>query len=60
MVTLRAYQAAAEQDGVLRDALGHAVGEDYIDYFCGVKKREWQTYHETVTDWERDHYLSLV
>ena len=49
-----------EQDEVLREALGHAESEDYIDYFAGVKKREWQTYHEQVTSWERDHYLSLV
>ena len=49
-----------EQDDVLRAALGKAVGEDYIDYYAGVKKREWQAYHEHVTDWEREHYLSLV
>jgi len=49
-----------EKDDVLRKALGRAIDEDYIDYYAGVKKREWQTYHEHVTDWERDHYLSLV
>jgi glutamine synthetase len=49
-----------EQDEVLRQALGKAVGEDYIDYYCAVKRREWQSYHEHVTEWERDHYLSLV
>jgi glutamine synthetase len=49
-----------EQDDVLRKALGKAAGEDYIDYYAGVKKREWQSYHEHVTDWERDHYLTLV
>ncbi len=49
-----------ERDEVIRDALGRGVGEDYVDYYAGVKKREWQSYHETVTDWERDHYLSLV
>jgi glutamine synthetase len=49
-----------EQDEVLREALGKAVGEDYIDYFAAVKKREWQSYHERVTTWEHDHYLSLV
>jgi len=49
-----------ERDEVLREALGKGVGEDYIDYYCDVKKREWQSYHEHVTEWERDHYLSLV
>jgi len=49
-----------ERDEVLREALGAGVGEDYVDYYCGVKKREWQSYHETVTDWERERYLSLV
>jgi glutamine synthetase len=49
-----------ERDDVLREALGKGVGEDYIDYYAGVKKREWQGYHEHVTQWERDHYLSLV
>jgi glutamine synthetase len=49
-----------EKDDVLREALGKAVGEDYIDYYAGVKKREWQSYHEHVTEWERDRYLSHV
>ena len=49
-----------EQDEVLREALGKGVGEAYVDYYAGVKKREWQSYHEHVTAWERDHYLSLV
>jgi glutamine synthetase len=49
-----------EQDKVLRKALGKGVGEDYVDYYAGVKKKEWQTYHEQVTRWERDRYLTLV
>jgi glutamine synthetase len=49
-----------EQDEALREALGRTATEDYIDYYAGVKKREWQSYHEHVTEWERDHYLSLV
>ena len=49
-----------EQDEALREALGRTVTEDYIDYYAGVKRREWQSYHEHVTEWERDHYLSLV
>jgi glutamine synthetase len=49
-----------EKDEVIREALGRAINEDYIDYYAGVKRREWQSYHETVTDWEREKYLSLV
>jgi glutamine synthetase len=49
-----------EKDEVLREALGEGVGEHYADYYAGVKRREWQSYHEHVTEWERDHYLSLV
>jgi glutamine synthetase len=49
-----------EQDEALREALGRTDREDYIDYYAGVKRREWQSYHEHVTEWERDHYLSLV
>ncbi len=47
------------QDEVLREALGPARGEDYIDYFCDVKEREWKEFHEGVSDWEVKKYLSL-
>jgi glutamine synthetase len=47
------------QDTVLRKALGPVVGEDYIDYFVRVKQQEWADYHEQVTDWEIQRYLSL-
>ena len=47
------------QDEVLREALGRGVDEDYIDYFAGVKRREWKEYHDRVTDWEVHKYLSL-
>ncbi|MDQ1489964.1 MAG: glutamine synthetase [Actinomycetota bacterium] len=46
-------------DDVLRAALGPVVGEDYIDYFARVKQQEWAAFHEQVTDWEIDNYLSL-
>jgi glutamine synthetase len=49
-----------ERDEVLRDALGRAINEDYIDYFVRVKQREWKAYHDQVTDWEVKKYLSLV
>jgi glutamine synthetase len=47
-----------EQDPVLREALGHARGEDYIDYYARVKRDEWFRYHEQVTDWEIKEYLT--
>lgn len=47
------------RDEVLREALGRAVGEDYVDYYVRVKEREWREYHEQVTDWETKRYLSL-
>ncbi len=49
-----------EKDEVLREALGRAVDEDYVDYFVRVKQREWKQYHDTVTEWEVKKYLSLV
>jgi glutamine synthetase len=47
-----------EQDAVLREALGTARGEDYVDYYARVKRDEWFRYHEQVTDWEIKEYLT--
>ncbi|MGI8519196.1 MAG: type III glutamate--ammonia ligase [Actinomycetota bacterium] len=47
-----------ERDEVLREALGRARNEDYIDYFIRVKQDEWQRYHEQVTPWELREYLT--
>jgi glutamine synthetase len=47
------------QDEVLREALGRGRGEDYVDYYCDVKEREWKEYHDRVTDWEVRKYLAL-
>ena len=49
-----------ERDDVLRAALGRAVDEDYVDYYVRVKRREWATYHEQVTPWELERYLTLT
>src|ERR671919_2034776 len=46
------------QDEVLREALGHARDEDYVDYFIRVKLDEWNRYHEQVTPWELREYLT--
>ncbi len=48
-----------EQDEVLREALGRGPRGDYIDYFVEVKRREFKEFHDRVSDWEIDKYLSL-
>ena len=47
-----------ERDDVLREALGRGRDEDYVDYFIRVKRDEWARYHEQVTPWEIDEYLT--
>src|SRR6476469_5260904 len=47
-----------ERDDVLREALGPARAEDYVDYYAGVKRDEWFRYHEQVTDWALREYLT--
>jgi glutamine synthetase len=47
-----------KQSDVLREALGHARDEDYVDYFIRVKREEWDRYHEQVTPWEIREYLT--
>jgi glutamine synthetase len=49
-----------ERDDVLRASLGRGKGEDYVDYYVRVKRREWADYHEQVTPWEVEHYLTLT
>jgi glutamine synthetase len=47
------------QDKVLREALGTGPNGDYVDYFCDTKEAEWKAYHDRVSDWEVEKYLSL-
>ena len=47
-----------ERDEVIREALGEARNEDYVDYFIRVKRDEWNRYHEQVTPWEIKEYLT--
>src|SRR5712691_11909963 len=49
-----------ERDDVIREALGRAIDEDYVDYYVRVKRREWGSYHEQVTPWEVSQYLTLT
>jgi glutamine synthetase len=55
------FEAAnnAEECKVLREAFGKVPGGDYLDYYVGCKRRDWQRAHEEITEWERDHYLQL-
>jgi glutamine synthetase len=39
--------------------LGTTRTGDYVDYFISVKRREAQTAHEQITQWELDRYLQL-
>jgi glutamine synthetase len=47
-----------ERDDVLRKALGRGRNEDYVDYYARVKRGEWFRYHEQVTAWEINEYLT--
>jgi glutamine synthetase len=47
--------ACFEEDTVIR----HALGAELADEFIRVKRQEWVRYHNTVTDWEIDRYLTL-
>jgi glutamine synthetase len=53
-------QATLELEGdlVLREAFGRGRDEDYVDYYIGVKRDEWNRYHEQVTSWEISEYLT--
>ena len=44
---------------MLRAALGKTAREDYVDYFVRVKQREFQEWHDQVSQWEVDRYLQL-
>jgi glutamine synthetase len=48
-----------ERDDVLREAFGTTPDGDYLDYFVKVKKDEWKAYHDRVSDWETEKYLTL-
>jgi glutamine synthetase len=40
---------------VIRGALGPALAAEFLS----VKRQEWVRYHNTVSQWEIDHYLAL-
>jgi glutamine synthetase len=44
---------------VMRKAFGNTGSEDYTDYYITTKHEEWAAYHEQVTPWEINRYLTL-
>src|SRR5262245_13428169 len=47
-----------ERDDVLRGALGRGREEDVLDWMIRVKRDEWHRYHEQVSPWELQEYLT--
>jgi glutamine synthetase len=52
--TLTEALDALEQDSVVRGALGEIYAKEYLR----VKREEWRQYNQTVSDWERERYLT--
>jgi len=63
MVQLPATLAHAAEalvaDPVLRAAFGKVPGGEYVDYYAGVKRAEFDEYHAEVSAWEIRRYLTL-
>ena len=36
-----------------------AMGRNFCNYYMDFKKKEWNEYHDTVSQWELDKYLTL-
>jgi glutamine synthetase len=47
--------AALEEDEVVQSSLGPALAAEFL----GVKRQEWVRYHNQVTQWELDTYLTM-
>lgn len=43
------------EDQVIKDSLG----EDYANYYVEVKREEWRQYHQSISQWELNKYLSI-
>lgn len=48
-----------ESNEVMRRALGSCGREDYLDYFVRIKRNEWESAHNQITEWELRRYLQL-
>lgn len=51
--TLREALDCLDEDALVKEALG----TEYASYYIGVKAEEWRQYHQSVSQWELDHYL---
>lgn len=45
-----------EKDDVIMEALGR----EFAEYYAKMKRREWNEYHSTVSQWEVDRYLTYL
>ncbi|MFC6639266.1 glutamine synthetase [Sulfitobacter sp. JBTF-M27] len=36
-----------------------ALGEDFVDYLCKMRRAEWDRYHLTVSEWEQQEYFGI-
>jgi glutamine synthetase len=52
---LRDAMDCLAEDEVVKEGLGM----EYADYFIEVKREEWRQYHQSVSQWELDRYLSV-
>ena len=41
------------------DVIKNALGDEYADYYIQVKRQEWQNYHLSVSEWERESYIEV-
>ncbi|GEL12720.1 glutamine synthetase, type I [Lapidilactobacillus concavus DSM 17758] len=53
--TLHNALKSLEKDDIVKDALGSHLYQSFLD----SKQLEWDSYRQTVSDWEREQYLSL-
>ena len=53
--TLSDAADALETDDVIKTALG----DEYANYYIEVKRKEWQEYHLSVSQWETDKYIAV-
>jgi glutamine synthetase len=45
---------ALSKDEVIRESLG----KEYSSYYIQTKTEEWESYHNSVSQWEMDRYLN--
>ncbi len=50
-------EAADALDG--NEIIKNALGNEYVDYYIQVKRKEWRDYHLSISQWETDNYLGI-